>query len=324
MVYMKGNIAFPFLLLEYNMRVSMKKNFIRKSLVIVLSMHTGFVCCEQAMINEQEQDIVTDELFLIDTLKAVVYGQERTDLVTLSDVSRPSLDGSHQTLDDLVVAKLISQDAIRYKMEPNDEAVTRRLEEVQRENNLSLDDLKSIFSAAGYTFEEGREQFKIMTSIGTMIDFRIRSRLIVPEKDIEDYYQAHPLVEEASFQVQRDLVTPPNGMDHGTFMQELQGLIKTGKSTLDIDWGDAFWINKSEIAQDKQFLTTMEVGSIAMGSESAAGIELFKLINKKEEHLLSLEERYNEISDFLKRPKYDELFEQYKKDLFTSAAVVYF
>jgi hypothetical protein len=216
------------------------------------------------------------------------------------------------------------QDAVHYKMEPNDDAVDNNLKAVQRENNLSLDDLKEIFSSAGYTYEEGRAQFKEMTAISSMMDFRIRSRLIVPERDIEAYYQEHPIVQEASFQVERALVTVPYGMDRATFLQELKNLKETGQCKLDIEWGDPFWINKSEIANDKQFITLMDVEKVAVGSESAAGVELFKLINKKDEHLLSLEERYNEIADYLKRPKYDELFEEYKKDLFAGAAVVYF
>jgi parvulin-like peptidyl-prolyl isomerase len=267
----------------------------------------------------------TDELVTIDSIKAVVYGQERTDLVTLSDIDRPSIAGNKQTLDDLVTSKLLIQDAVRYKMEPNDEAVDNNLKAVQRENNLSLDDLKAIFSSSGYSYEEGRAQFKEMTAISTMIDFRIRSRLIIPEREIESYYQAHPIIQEASFQVERALVTAPYRMDRDIFLKELKNLKETGQcKLLDIEWSEPFWINKSEIANDKQFITMMEVSSIAIGSETAAGVELFKLINKKDEHLLSLEERYNEIADYLKRPKYDELFEQYKKDLFNGAAVVYF
>jgi hypothetical protein len=242
----------------------------------------------------------------------------------LSDIDRPSIAGNKQSLDDLVTSKLMVQDAVRYKMEPNDEAVDNNLKAVQRENKLSLDDLKTIFSSSGYSYEEGRTQFKEMTAISTMIDFRIRSRLIIPEREIESYYQAHPIIQEASFQVEHALMTVPYGMDRDIFLKELKNLKETGRCKLDIEWSEPFWINKSEIANDKQFITTMEVSSIAIGGETAAGIELFKLINKKDEHLLSLEERYNEIADYLKRPKYDELFEQYKKDLFAGAAVVYF
>ncbi len=323
------------------------KKIVKNAALVLLSIGSHYVVCKDSVDSIPDKDAHKhlsdqaikkaqtgldntgkepndDGFFLIDTMKAVVYGQQRTDIITLSDIARPSIDGNKQSLEDLILAKLICQDAARYKMEPDDEAVDKHLKAVQRENNLSLDELQSIFRSAGYTYEEGREQFRNMTAIGTMVDFRIRSRLIVPEKDIQTYYQDHPIVQEASYQIERALVVCPDGMDQAIFMQELQKLIDTGSCKLDIDWADPFWINKSELAQDKQFLTTMEVGAIAMGTHSAAGIELFKLINSKEERLKSLEERYNEIAEILKRPKYNELFEAYKKDLFTSAAVIYF
>ena len=157
-----------------------------------------------------------------------------------------------------------------------------------------------------------------------MIDFRIRSVLLSLKEIFKLITKMHPIVQEAAYQIERAQVVAPNAMDHEIFMQELKQLIDTGQSKLDIEWSDPFWINKSELAEDKQFLTTLEVGCIAMGTESASGIELFKLMNKKEEHLMSLEERYNEIAELLKRPKYNEMFESYKKDLFAHAAVVYF
>jgi parvulin-like peptidyl-prolyl isomerase len=319
------------------MRDPKNKKIVIKSLALMLYACSCLLYCKHAekqiknkivenaveAVNAEPKEPKENELFLIDTAKAVVFSQERTDVITLSDVQRPTLDGTNQTLDDLVLAKLITQDASHYKMEPDDDAVDKHLKAVQRENNLSLDELKGIFSSAGYTYEEGREQFKMMTAINSMVDFRIRSRLVVPEREIEAYYQAHPIVQEAAYQVEHAVVAVPDGMDQAGFLQEINKLIKTGQTKLDIDWGEPFWINKSEIAKDKQFLTTMEVGNIGMGSESASGIELFKLRNKKEEHLLSLEERYNEIAEFLKRPKYNELFEQYKKDLLTGAALIY-
>lgn len=302
----------------------MKKIIVRSSLLVLLTVSTAHIYSDQKPIVDNKKTVEDDGLFLLDDIKAIIYGQERTDLITYSDVARPSIDGKSQTLEDLVLSRLICQDASRYKMDPDNEAVDKHLKAVQRENNLSLDDLKHIFSSAGYTYEEGREQFRIMTAVGSMVDFRVRSRLIVPEKDIQAYYKEHPLIKESAYQVERAQVEAPYGMDHAQFLEELQKLIDTGKTILDVQWSEPFWINKSELAQDKQFLTTLEVGCIAMGAESAAGTELFKLMNKKEEHIVSLEERYNEIADLLKRPKYTELFEQYKKDLFNNAAVVYF
>jgi hypothetical protein len=300
-----------------------------KHIKVLLILWSVGVSCSPCMVAEPVQNSIQvtqedEQLFVIDSIKAVIYGQQRTDIITLSDEMRPSLDGSKQSLDDLVLAKLICQDAARFKIEPDDEAVNKHLEAVQRENNLSLEDLKAIFKQAGYTYEEGRAQFKSITAVGTMVDFRIRSRLIVPEREIQAYYSEHPEIEETSYQIEIAQVSCPSGMDHDTFMDKIRDLVRTGNSSLDVSWAGPFWIKKSDVAQDKNFLITMDVGTIALGSQSAAGVELFRLKNKKEEHLRTLEERYNEIAEILKRPKYNELFDGYKKELLTNAAIVYF
>jgi len=309
------------------MKIHGKHIYILLGLVVVgsISAHSDSVQTVQNFGHtNKEIKQEEDQLFVIDSIKAVVYGQQRTDIITFSDEIRPSLDGSQQSLDDLVLSKLICQDAARFKMEPDDEAVNKHLEAVQRENNLSLDDLKSIFKQAGYTYEEGRAQFKSITAIGTMVDFRIRSRLIVPEREIQAYYLDHPEIEETAYQIEIAQVSCPSGMDHDRFMDKIRELVHKGESSLDVSWAEPFWIKKSDVAQNKEFLMTMDVGTIALGSQSAAGVELFRLKNKKEEHLRTLEERYNEIAEILKRPKYNELFEGYKKELFANAAIVYF
>lgn len=266
----------------------------------------------------------SDDIYTIDTIKAVLFGDERTDIITLSDVQRPSLDGHQRSLEDLVLERAMYQDAARYKMLPTEDAVIKRLQAVQRDNKLSKDDLERIFRTSGYTYEEGKELFAIMTAVGTVLDFKIMSRLIVPEKDIITYYQEHPVMQDATFQLERALVICPPGWTNDKFKDELKLLIESGKSCLEIDWSNSFWVNKGDLAADKQFITTMDIDSIAIVQETAAGVELLKLLNRRDEHLMSLEDRYHEIADLLKRPKYEEMFKAYKDELLDYAAILYF
>ncbi len=265
-----------------------------------------------------------DGLYTIDGLKAIVFGDDAVDIITLSDVTRPSLDGTMRTLDDLVFEKLIYQDAAKYRMLPAPDAIDRHLKAVQREHNLSLEELKNIFSASGYTYEEGREQFGTITAVATMIDFRIRSRLIVPEKAIIAYYEQHPIMKEECYELAHAVVACPSNIDQKTFERLLASLVETGTGDLDVSWSSPFWVLKSELAQERQFLTTLNVGSITIVGESAAGVELLCMKSKKPEQLTPLAERYQEITDILKRPKYDELLQNYKNELYAAAGIVYF
>lgn len=327
MVYNKGNlIGSPYSLVHFK-EDDMKINNLSQLLLTLSCISLMFT-----VLAKENQETEEDGLFTIDSIQAIVFGDEELverkkigdTILTLSDVYRPSLDGTSHSLQDLVIQDLIYRDAARFHMTPNPEAIDDHLKSVQREHNLSLDDLKSIFANGGYTYEEGREQFGTMTAIGTMLDFRIRSRLIVPEKEILAYYEEHPIMQEASFQVKKGLVECPSDWQEDKFNEELEKLIQGKQSQIEVCWCEPFWDNASELAEDKAFFKTMEVGSIAIGSVSASGTELFKLINKKDEHLVTLEDRYNEIADILKRPKYQELFMNYKDSLMRNSGVVYY
>ncbi len=146
------------------------------------------------------------EIFTIDEIKAVVFGEEGAQVITRSDVERPGIDGSPRTLDDLVLERLLFLDAKKYNMISDEDAVDKYLANIQRENNMSMDDLKNLFSNAGYTYQEGREQFGTMQAVNSIMDFRIRSRLMIPEREIVAYHKAHPDEEPERYFIQRAVV----------------------------------------------------------------------------------------------------------------------
>ncbi len=263
-------------------------------------------------------------LYLIDTITAVVFGAEDTSIITKSDINRPALDGAIRSLDDIIFEKLVFQDAKKYKMLPDEDAIDKHLKAVQRENNLSFDQLKDIFKSAGYSYDEGREQFGIMSAVSSVLDFKIRSRLIVPEKDIIAYCNAHPEIEEASYQLQRTVIPFAVTQNKEEQKKEIIAGTKNGNEPAGLEWSPAFWINRSDIADNKKFIVALKIHELSEPNELKEGFELFKKIDEKEERTRSLEERYRDIADILRRPKYEELFANYKKEMFDIASILYF
>ena len=97
-------------------------------------------------------------------------------------------------------------DAQRYKINADEEMVDKHLRALQEENKLTLDELNHIFANAGYTPEEGRKQFGMVTVVNQLLDFKIRSRLIIPDKEVVAYYNAHPEQQEAAYLIERGLI----------------------------------------------------------------------------------------------------------------------
>jgi hypothetical protein len=270
----------------------------------------------------QEPTVHTDGSFVIDRIEALVFGPEDVDIITLSDVERPSIDGAPR---DIKLEKLMYQDAKKYRIIPDEGAIDKYLASVQKQHNLTLDQLKEVFRNAGYSYEEGREQFGVMYTVNSMLDFKIRSRLIVSERDVEAYCTAHPEYEEAAVQISRAFIPFTDKKEKDTLREKVQAFAVDGKSKkLSVTWEDPFWINENEVSSDKQFIKQLTPGSIAQPIETEDGLELIKLIAKRARREKSVQDRYREVADLLRKPKYDQLFAEYKKELLAQSAVVDF
>lgn len=266
----------------------------------------------------------TSNLILLDQIEVVIYGQEDVEIITKSDIDRPSLGGGFRTKDEIVFEREVLLDAKKHHLPQDDEAIDAYLTQIQREHNLSEKDVENIFTSAGYTIEEGRQQLQVMQTVNTMLDVKIRSNLIVPRKDVEEYYKNNPTIIEATYTLQRAFVPQSKKMSSDAQQNVLVKYAKTGKGVSGIVWGDAFVINHSDVAPSKHFIYTMEPGNISQPQAMNGGFELFKLVEKMPDTVKSLDESYREIVDILRRPKYEELMENYRQFLLKSASVVYF
>ena len=270
-------------------------------------------------------DVDMANLVLIDQIEVIVFGQEDVEVITKSDIDRPSLGGGYRTKEEIVFEREVFLDAKKHKIPQDDEAVDAYLAQIQREHNLSEKDLEEIFTSAGYTVKEGRQQLQMMQTVNTMIDVKIRSNLVVPRRDIEQYYNDHPTIIEATYTIERMFVPQSKRLTSEEQYKKLVKFAKTGKGiTGAIDWSDAFLINHSDIAKSKQFIYTMKVGEVSLPERIDGGFELLKLVEKTEEQVKSFEESYREIVDILRRPKYEELMEKYRIFLQENTSVVYF
>lgn len=265
---------------------------------------------------------IPESALLIDTMQAVVFGQGGTQVITYSDVIRPGLAGAPRTLDDIVFERLVYLDAQKYKIMADEDAVDKYLTMVQKENNLTLDQLKDVFASAGYSYEEGREQFKMMQTVNSMLDFKIRSHVIVPRQLVEQYYHEHPVIDEATYKIQIGFLPAIEGKQDQQ-KKALEYMTRTTKEVRGIQWNEPFSVKKGDIADDKQFILNLKVGQSSMPIDRGNGFEVYRLVERKEERIPTLEERYKEIADILRKPIYQDLMDKYKKQLFDTSSVMY-
>ncbi len=302
----------------------MQKKIMLLSLISMMLLPAATPKPKQAASKQKKVSLIPESAFEIDGIAAIVFSPAGTEVVTKSDTKRSSLTGAPRTLEDIVFERLAYLDAQKYRIMPDEEAVDRYLSAIQRENSLTLDQLKQIFSEAGYSYEEGRDQFKRLQTVNTVLDMKIRSNLIVPRDHVQEYYDAHPQIEPASYYIQRGFLPFGVSDNHALQQQELLQFIKTGKGGKNIVWDKLFWISHDEVADDKAFIFTMQPDQVSDPIELEDGFEVFRLKERKEQRVIPLEEQYKDIVEILRKPKFDELMGAYKKHLFDTTSILYF
>ncbi len=260
----------------------------------------------------------------VDGIKTKIYGESDTILIIQSEALRPGLDGQPKTLDDTIFESLVFFDAKRIGAVQSDEEILRGWEDVKKKNDLSEADMQRVAGQAGYTIQEAKAQLGKMSAINQMFDFKVRSGLFVSKRDVENYYNEHPETRQAEYCIVRAVVPFSDLEPKQETKQRLDTYVRTGKGNVRIAWSEPVWLKHDKIAQDKQFIYNMKLGQLSRPIEVQNGFEVFKLVDKKPECLVPLKEQYDDIANLLKRPKYEELLDTYKQELYGKATIVYY
>jgi hypothetical protein len=258
---------------------------------------------------------------LTDYIIAVVYGPERNVIICKSELGRKGLDGRDRTLYDIIMDELFYQDALRYKMPLDETVIDKYLETIQRDSGMSLDGIKQIMKDAGYTYEEGRQQLRIMYAVSSIIDYKIRSRMVVTEKDVVAYYNDHPILKPAAIKLQRTVVPFDATVSREEQEAQILNAIKRN-NWKQWSWTEPFWLNKDEISSQLAALKELPAGAMTEPNVMSDGFELYRVVERQAESRLPLDERYREISNTLRGPKFKELMEKYKAELLENANIV--
>jgi hypothetical protein len=260
--------------------------------------------------------------YQIDTIIAVIPNPEGNKVITQSELDRPAIDGTMRSKKDLIRNARLYNKAKEYGMIPSESDIDDHLNSIKRENKMTHDDIVKLFDTAGYTFAEGREQLGEMSAISTLLNVKVHSRLLIPEREVRTYYDANPIYLEPEYQIQRGLMPFDTNIGRDEQREQIEAMLGSGKTLSNVEWIDPFWIDIADIAEDKMFITQMKPGEIRLVQEMFDGFELFKLVNAHERRLKSFEERYGEIADILRRPRYERLFAEFEQQLEVQMPVV--
>ncbi len=263
-------------------------------------------------------------LIFIDGIKAVVRGSEGTDLVMSSELQRLKLDGSPNTLEDTVTNLAMFNEAKKYHLLPTPEEIDKQWMMMAQSNHKTPKELDDMVIVAGFTPQEARNEFAQMNAVNSLVSFKVTGNLIVPEADVVAYYNENPEIEFANFYVEYAFVPFSFTKTKEEQLKQWQSIARKKDPQHLLKWQEPFWIRENELAIDKKFISQLAVGEISQPVQTFDGFEFFRLINKKEECLKPLDERYGQIVNILRKPKFMELMDTFQKGVRDSVSVIYF
>lgn len=253
----------------------------------------------------------------IDSIKAVSYG-ESTSLITDADIRRPGIDGRMRPIEEMVRAEQMFQESSKFFANNKDE-VKKRLESLEKENGMTHEDMKSVFSGAGYTYEEGLRQFEMMTANNQLVGMKVAGKIYITDDEIKAYHTKNSILLEPCYCLQTSFIGKEAGKDINTIKAGLKS-----KSLIPV-WNEPYWTDKSEIDNEKAYIFRMKSGQMHVESLPTGGFLCLRLVEKKDERPKELDkQREFEIENILRQEKFMAEMGNHQKELREKNSVILF
>ncbi len=271
-----------------------------------------------------------NQIIVLDQVLATVYLSDKPDLgskdedlddlkvITQQDIARSAFDGKEHNLPEAVYNTQLELRADSMKMSLSSEDVDRRLEEMglPREHQVLMAE-KWHYS----DLDEFKDAVRQMFVTGMSQGFEIESRLVIPQADVQAYYDQNPVWLAAEYEIQTSFVPFDSAKDQSKLKRKLEKFVQTGKG-YKVEWSEAILIKADEISQDNQFLTQLKPGQMYLKA-AHDGFDLFLMVEGRPARLQPLVERKSQIINSLRNERYENVLQDIKNELQNKSVICY-
>ena len=198
---------------------------------------------------------------LFDLGHTVVSGPVGDVMITYCDVhEKTSLDGKLIPVDDQINMIIIEQEVKESKMPIDDTAPDKYIANIQKDHNLTDEDLADLAAQCGRTLPEVKQLLGSQYMRDFFLYHKFRSHLVPTDQAVEEYCNEHPEIEPGYCVIQVAFVdyTGTNKDEVRTKIDDsISGKIKD--SSL-ISWSDPIKVDMDNIADDKLFIKDLTQG----------------------------------------------------------------
>lgn len=286
---------------------------------------------------------------IIDSCVAVV----NDDVITLSEVNEAgkpmfqrvaeqvspeqladALKQARQTvIEKLIEKRLLVQQAEQMQISVSDEDVERALAQILERNSTTMEQFKSELARMGMDEQQYRDNLRDQLLGSKLINYEVRSKVIVPEERIIDYYDQHyteqvgaggyyilqigvtldkegmpadpvEATKAARKKAERILSLAMGGQDFKQLARQYSDLPSA------VDGGDIGAFQEDEMAEYmRDAVTSLKPGEISPVVESPNGYMLFKLLSSQEGKIIT-KVPYESVKEEIRNTLYQQEMEK--------------
>lgn len=256
---------------------------------------------------------------VVNKIDAIIYHGDGSSLILQSDLTKGF--GGAKTLEQEISSRLMLLDAQKLKVSITDSELDAQIAQLQKQNNMTAEDVKNIFKQDGFTEAEGREELRKNFLVRKIIGYRVEDRISVSMKDIEDEYNKCPEFLPGKLTVRQANVSF-TGSSKSIKTAIIKRDIESGKILENIKWESPITLESDQVSPEMlDKIKDLSPNSVIILEENESGLTLLNLISKSEPAMVPLEEKKYDIRAKLMQEQYDKYMQEYEQKLFAEAKI---
>ena len=231
-------------------------------------------------------------------------------------------------LNDLINDKLTYLEAKHYNVTVTDDEIDQTIERIKETNYHTDEDFREILAKEGLTIEEYRRDLKEQMLRSRVVDYEVRSKVVITKEDIMAYYEANQekYADEKRYHLRNILMRPSSFEGEETRqklldkMQDILAKLKEGESFSDLarvysqspfaaEGGDLGFFKFDDLAPKIQdALKGLMAGEWTGILDTDQGFQMFYIEDIEDTLGRSLEEVSKEIKEILYNERVNKRF----------------
>jgi len=296
---------------------------------------------------------------LVDRVVAVV----NNDVITLSELDRTGREffarvkeeapetemdralekAREEVLSGLIDKTIVRQQAEHLSITVTEEEIDAAVDQIMARNNATIEDFRRELASMNIPEQEYRDNIRNQILQSKLINYEVRSRIVIIEDDIKEYYQKEYTQEKGEsgyhilqmgFTWRNTVTLEEAGFDTKEEArekaEEIRKRVLDGESFKGLaqsysnlpsaaDGGDIGLFKKEEMSEDmKDVILKMQPGEVSAIIETGRAFQFFKLLSVRDGDIVvkaPYESVREEIRDILYRQEMEEQYKNWVKSL---------